>query len=813
MMKTAHWGFWLLMMCVGLWGCSNEAADEGGGLDCASSIERQYSCGQCGVYCPEGASCVDGQCECGTNLTLCGDACVNLDEDAGNCGACDEACTAGRSCVEGQCEACGPGEFLCADGCVDTDSNANHCGACGTQCPEGAACRGGVCQCRSGQVQCQDGCADTSSNDDNCGFCGNACPDDARCIDSVCQCGFGITVCDGQCTQTDSDPNHCGDCGEVCPQGATCRGGQCRCPRGALICDGLCVDTDYDEAHCGECGNACGDGQECVVGQCRCPVGQDLCDGVCVDVDSDEQHCGACGEACGQGSVCCQGQCAPDCPCDDAVANRSYVGCEYWPTDLNNYTSNDAPLAVVLFNPQLVSVEVSVYGASGEIQQAISSQASRRGNESRTLYSQLIDADGNAMGEPLTGALEAVEVPPGMLLQILLPRRQPPNHSRGQVHIHPGAWKVLANRPVVAYQFNPLCCNFTFTNDASLLLPRSALTGNYLAMAAPDMGGFPGTLSVVGTRDNTQVQLRLPTEQMLRGTGNIDIENQGNGVWTTNLDAHEVLTLYTADLTMEDITGVQVLSDREVAVYGGHHCIYIPQGSPACDHLEEQLFGVETWGTSAVATPLKARNRSQRGGDVTYWKFLARDNGTRIELDRAFDALSPTAPSYPSVPPCQDFLDGDRTLAMDAGQHCEFGSAQPFVANATRPFLLGAIISGQDSVERTTDAGDPSFFLVPPQEQYRTRYAFLTPGTYNLDFMTVTMRQNTTLLLDGEPVDMEAMEVIPIGGTEMQVVHVPVSDGPHVVSGSEPFGLIIYAYDDYVSYAYTGGVNLSKLNP
>ena len=109
--------------------------------------------------------------------------------------------------------------------------------------------------------------------------------------------------------------------------------------------------------------------------------------------------------------------------------------------------------------------------------------------------------------------------------------------------------------------------------------------------------------------------------------------------------------------------------------------------------------------------------------------------------------------------------------------------------------------------------GDPAFFLVPPREQQRDEYAFLTPSTYELDFMTLTMEVGATLTFDDQTLDPQDYDPILIEGTTLQVVHIPIDDGPHRVSSNARLGLLVYAYDRYVSYAYPGGTNLGKIAP
>jgi hypothetical protein len=44
---------------------------------------------------------------CGTSMTACSGACVDLQTDGSNCGSCGHACASGTMCSAGSCMACG----------------------------------------------------------------------------------------------------------------------------------------------------------------------------------------------------------------------------------------------------------------------------------------------------------------------------------------------------------------------------------------------------------------------------------------------------------------------------------------------------------------------------------------------------------------------------------------------------------------------------------------------------------------------------------------------------------------------------------
>ena len=49
----------------------------------------------------------------------------------------------------------------------------------------------------------------------------------------------------------------------------------------------------------------------------------------------------------------------------------------------------------------------------------------------------------------------------------------------------------------------------------------------------------------------------------------------------------------------------------------------------------------------------------------------------------------------------------------------------------------------------------------------------------------------------------------PIQGTDYRVARLTVSDGVHRIDASEPVGVIVYGYDDDVSYGYPAGLDLT----
>ena len=159
-----------------------------------------------------------------------------------------------------------------------------------------------------------------------------------------------------------------------------------------------------------------------------------------------------------EGQACRAGSCKDLCTV--ARTERSNVGCEIWAVDLDNAmissSSNAAgqQFAVVVSNPQPdVTTTVRVFQDDG--------------------------APGSAPG-PVE--IARVDIPPMNLAVLRLGPREVDGSPEGQFNtgthtaLTRAAYKLTSTFPVVAYQFNPLDNASVFSNDASLLKPREALS-------------------------------------------------------------------------------------------------------------------------------------------------------------------------------------------------------------------------------------------------------------------------------------------------------------------------------------------------
>jgi hypothetical protein len=395
-----------------------------------------------------------------------------------------------------------------------------------------------------------------------------------------------------------------------------------------------------------------------------------------------------------------------------------------------------------------------------------------------------------------------------------------------------GAYHLTTSLPVSAYQFNALQFNSTrlcsnpngngtngtnsYTNDASLLLPTPALTGNYLVLSHQAWNQDGAFVAITATDPNPTTVMVTLTAAVTTGPG-VPAAGGPGITQTYTLNHGDVLQLITqhtpGGLTFDtqDLTGTAIRANHAVSVIAGVDCSFMSNGGTcyACDHLEQQLFPQETWGHDAVVSQLI--DRSPPGGSPpTLWtgepffvRIMSRDNANTI-------TFTPAAVHAP--------------VLLNAGQFVEFCTAQDFEVQSTsatpgaflvEQYMVGQNVTGCGTCSPTGGAtnnslGDPASVLEVPTAQYRTNYNFVVPATYVNSFINVVAPVGETVTLDGA-----ALTAVPttIPGTTWNVYRQAVTSGSHVAAtaGAAGFGLKVLGVAPFTSYAYPGGLNLATL--
>ncbi len=508
-------------------------------------------------------------------------------------------------------------------------------------------------------------------------------------------------------------------------------------------CDNL-VDQDIDGDGWTVLNGDCNDGDDTIN-----PAALELCDD---NIDNN-----------------CDGITDTDClgPCDLAATLRSSVGCTYYGVDMENLGAYNAlQYAIAVSNVSTTATaNVSVQTYQGSSWQNI----------------------------------QTAQVGPLSLHQFNLPDNYVAGTTLAQRH----AYRVISDYPVIAYQFNPVDGQSSHTSDASLLLPTSSLDKHYQLVGYPDTQYGQAQLVIIASKDGTSIDI---TSSIVTSAGGPLPALQPGQLHTvsTLLNEGDYLQISSA-IQGDTFNGTIVETNHEVAVLSGHTCVNLPPSSVACDHLEEQIYGLQTWGTSFVAARLPVRSWTHV--EPTIWHIYASENNTQINLAAAAAVIGlPTSPQ-----------------TLNAGQWLEltvegsFAEPGDFMVTADKPIHVMAYMTGCSLTDDTSgdQGGDPAMTQMVPIDQFRDDYVVLVPLNWIYDYFILTKRVGETISVDGNLVPQSEFTAIDdgINPVEWEVARVAVADGVHTLTGSQPFGVVVLGYDYADSYAYPGGLNQAIINP
>jgi hypothetical protein len=358
-----------------------------------------------------------------------------------------------------------------------------------------------------------------------------------------------------------------------------------------------------------------------------------------------------------------------------------------------------------------------------------------------------------------------------------------------------GAYRITSDLPVISYQFAPIDGSASYLSDASLLLPVSALDKFYIVSAWPygnDVANVPRPAHVqIAAAEAATVTVTSPVAS-IAGPGAPAL---APGVPQTFQLADGDFLQLTVNTVDQSFTGMYIESTAPVAVFSSNDCANVPNvpSECCCDHLEEQLFGLQTWGKSYVAAQMPRR---QQEGSV--WQILAQQDGTNI-------TFAPGA-GVTGLP---------ASVTLNAREKVEYevrGGATPgdFLITADKPILVNQFTVGAFHVQANSLLGDPDMVQAVPTEQFLAAYTVLVPATWTQDYLVITRKEGTMVLVDGVP---PAVTWNSVGGGWQTGVVSGLPDGVHTLESNVPFGVHVNGYDEYDSYAYPGGLNQTVINP
>ncbi len=459
--------------------------------------------------------------------------------------------------------------------------------------------------------------------------------------------------------------------------------------------------------------------------------------------------------ACGDNSVCISGECVA--PCEGVDGEQSNLGCEFWPATIpgNRYTDiHEYSFGVYLTNPNAeeVSIEITRKATSLVQEETLAAQESKF---------------------------------------VILDWEEAFARSRTSSFHVGGAYRVRADRPIVAYQVVSTSGNLPDDTigdaaaEVALMLPTPALGERYTILTYPghiftEQIRYGGTASIVATAEGTTMVTIDARDDFTAGTQD---GAEVNAIAANTTQVFEMLqgdALHLVGEAPGDVTGTVISSTAPVAVYTGNYSARIPVDKDSTsDMIFEQQPPDRSWGKAFVVSSV--------GTIPSRVRIVAQTDNTQLSFPNDITAEQPV------------LLSGE-----------VFEMAVPddsvFTVNATEPILVG-----QFTVSETdgTEDSSPSFVVITPVEQYQDTLSFFTPDSHPTSFVHLYGTMASAPQVDGESLPTSAFSVV--SGSEFGVWRWKILPGQHTVLAADPVGTVIFGKESFLTYAYPAGGNLRTI--
>lgn len=354
-------------------------------------------------------------------------------------------------------------------------------------------------------------------------------------------------------------------------------------------------------------------------------------------------------------------------------------------------------------------------------------------------------------------------VPAGQVVVVRLPVKA---EVRGEEIIERLAVHIKSDKAISVYGLN----RRKLTTDSYLGLPVSVLGDEYRVMCYSLADRFTSQFAIVATEDSTEVEITL-TANSTKHPANYPykiILNKG--------DVYQVAGNYEKNSTC-DLTGSRIKANKNISVFAGHQCAYVPRIYQACNHLVEQMPPLTSWGKHYYLGKQVSRT-------AFVYRVLANEKDTKI------------------------FEDNRYITTLNAGEFYEGESQKDIQLTATNPVLVAQYSMGMTA--HRDSVGDPMMIMVSPTQQFLKEYRFATPVNgfwHHYINLIVPTKAISSLRLDG--MQLPSGEFKPLGISRYSIAHLEVPFGSHKITGDLPFGLYSYGFgyksDNCDAYGAMGG--------
>jgi PKD repeat protein len=346
---------------------------------------------------------------------------------------------------------------------------------------------------------------------------------------------------------------------------------------------------------------------------------------------------------------------------------------------------------------------------------------------------------------------------------------------------------ITSSGKVAVHAFNER----TKSADGTVVLPIGALGKDHYITSHFETNpqsnlvqNNESTLLVVSTEDNTRVEITLTENSISGQTKEVPYEITLNRGQSYQIKARGDLTG-----SRVRVAGSNADDCKKIAVFGGNKWTSVGSCGSANDHLYQQAYPVNTWGTSFIHTALAGRS----SGELV--KVLASEDNTDVRVN------------------------GNSKGIINKGQWIplQFGVDESAKIETSKPSsvtVFSKSVSCNQPNAPNSNFGDPFMITYSPVEQQLTDITFNAinlPSIVNhyVNIVVKTGDQNLTRL-DGQLIGSNFSALV--GDPSFQIARIPISQGVHQLSNPSGFAAYVYGFGDIESYGYAAGAALNNLN-
>ncbi|XP_028410733.1 IgGFc-binding protein-like [Dendronephthya gigantea] len=323
------------------------------------------------------------------------------------------------------------------------------------------------------------------------------------------------------------------------------------------------------------------------------------------------------------------------------------------------------------------------------------------------------------------------------------------------------------------------CLNFggnnNFGTDGKLALPINTLCFVYVVASYPSCTS--ASLAVISAHNNNTINV-FPNKNAVLHYRGLLYDGKSSQLYITEV-LEKLDALYIS--SSSDLSGTLVIASKPVSVISSVSCADIFGWN---SFLEATLLPVSLWGYEYILATVGTMDKSQ--GDI--FRIFAYKNNTIVEGSHWTKVLS--LGTYTEL-----ILGNSLTSYVKCSNPCQVVQ-----------YIRGEEISGIDA--------EPSIMVLPSVGQFLSYYHVALPrfGTEYHDSITILIQHKNIDGLYMNRTKLNNSRWERINGTNYVWTVISLWDQSTVTvyhaSSSVKFGLLVFGWNKYHSYAYAGGFNL-----